>query len=206
MFLQNDLIQLICKPLLVTFLLFYFVAATNGVADSLKLLIIAALLFSIIGDTLLMFANNNEIYFILGLAGFLMAHLFYILCFHKIKNRENIAGRWPWAVAVGIYYGFIMSILIPHLGDMKIPVLVYGMVISFMLLIAALLYDMEDNRTARYILTGAILFVVSDSVLALNKFYHPFRFGGYVIMTTYIGAQYLLVKGLVRYILKEKNN
>ncbi len=206
MFLQNDLIQLICKPLLISFLLLFFVTATNGAADSLKFLGITALLFSIIGDTLLMFANNNEIYFILGLVGFLMAHLFYILCFHKIKNRENILGRWPWAIIVGVYYGFIMGILMPHLGGMKIPVLVYGMVISFMLLIAVLLYDMEDNRTARYILTGAILFVVSDSVLALNKFYHPLRFGGYLIMITYIGAQYLLVKGLVRYILKDKND
>ena len=149
-----------------------------------------------------MFANKNELFFLLGLSAFLLAHVFYIISFHKIKVKENIEGKWQWAIVVAIYYFFIISILMPHLGEMKIPVLVYGLVISFMLLVAALLYDLRDNKIARYILTGAILFVISDSILAINKFHHPFQTAGWVIMLTYVAAQYLLVQGLVKYINK----
>ena len=165
-----------------------------------------ALFFSIAGDTLLMFANKNELFFLLGLSAFLIAHIFYIICFHKIKTRENVEGKWQWAVVVAIYYFFIISILMPHLGELKIPVLVYGLVISFMLLVAMLLYDLEDNKTARYILTGALLFVLSDSVLAINKFHRPIAIGGWLIMLTYVSAQYLLVKGLIRYLTKPVQN
>lgn len=199
---QNDTIQFIFKPLLVTSLLLYFIAATKRNKSSLLVLASLALLFSIAGDTLLMFANKNELFFLLGLSAFLLAHVFYIISFHKIKVKENIEGKWQWAIVVAIYYFFIISILMPHLGEMKIPVLVYGLVISFMLLVAALLYDLRDNKIARYILTGAILFVISDSVLAINKFHHPFQTAGWVIMLTYVAAQYLLVQGLVKYINK----
>lgn len=200
MALQNDTIMFICKPLLVSSLLVYFLASTKNNVTSLKYLVALALLFSIAGDTLLMFANKAELFFLLGLSAFLIAHIFYIVAFHKIKVKEKVEGKWQWAVVVAIYYFFIISILMPHLGAMKIPVLIYGLVISFMLLVAMLLYDLPDNKTARYILTGAIFFVVSDSILAINKFHHPLEWGGGAIMLTYVAAQFLLTKGLIHYI------
>ena len=204
MALQNDTMMFICKPLLVTSLLAYFIVATRAVSSALIILVSLALLFSIAGDTLLMFANKNELFFLLGLSAFLIAHIFYIISFHKIKTRENVEGKWQWAVVVAIYYFFIISILMPNLGEMKIPVLVYGLVISFMLLVAMLLYDLEDNKTARCILSGALLFVLSDSVLAVNKFHRPIAIGGWLIMLTYVSAQYLLVKGFVRYLTRQE--
>lgn len=194
----------IFKPLLVTTLLLYFIAATKNIASRIKIPVALALVFSVAGDTLLMF-GRDEIFFLCGLGAFLMAHIFYIISFHRIKIAENVEGRWQWAVVVAIYYFFIISILMPGLGNMKIPVLAYGLVISFMLLVAMLLYDMEDNQTARYILTGAVFFVLSDSILAVNKFHRPLLMGDWLIMTTYIAAQYLLVMGLTRYIIQTKN-
>ncbi len=206
MALQSDIVMFICKPLLVSSLLIYFLSATKNVTSPLKYLTAFALLFSIAGDILLMFANNNELFFLLGLSAFLIAHIFYIITFHKIKTKEKIEGKWQWAVVVAIYYFFIISLLMPHLGEMKIPVLVYGLVISFMLLVAMLLYDLPDNKTAKYILTGAIMFVISDSMLAINKFYQPFEWGGWAIMLTYIAAQLLLTKGLTHYILSKSRS
>lgn len=197
---QNDTIQFIFKPLLVSSLLGYFMAAVKDTASPFKKWIVGALLFSVGGDTLLLFANKNELYFILGLLSFLIAHVCYIVCFHKIKQQEKIEGKWYAAIIVGVYYFFIMSFLIPHLGPLKIPVLVYGIVISFMLLLAMVLYDLADNKTARLLLTGAIFFVISDSVLAINKFYNPLPWGGWAIMITYILAQWLLANGAIRYI------
>ncbi|HMR85044.1 MAG TPA: lysoplasmalogenase [Niabella sp.] len=204
MAISNDVLLLIFKPLLVTSLLGYFISSTIQVSSTLKKWIIGALLFSIAGDTLLMFANNNELFFILGLIAFLIAHIFYIVCFHTIRTKEGITGKWYAAIIVAVYYFLIINFLLPHLGGLKYAVIIYGLVISFMLLIAMHLYDLKDNLTARYILTGAILFVVSDSVLAINKFYQPYTWGGWAIMITYTMAQWLLVKGCVRYILGNK--
>ncbi|WP_300604174.1 lysoplasmalogenase [Niabella sp.] len=200
MALQNDVLQFFLKPLLAGTLLGIFIAETAGIISPFKKWIIGALLFSAGGDTLLMFANNKELYFILGLVSFLIAHVFYILCFHFIKTQESVSGKWYTAIIVGVYYFFMMSFLLPHLDALKIPVLVYGIVISFMLLLAMHLYDLADHKTAQMILTGAIFFVVSDSVLAMNKFYHPTAWGGWAIMTTYVLAQWLLTRGMIRYI------
>ncbi len=197
---EQDSMQFIFKPLLISSLLFYFVYTTWRVTSSLKKWITGALIFSTTGDSLLMFANNNELFFILGLCAFLLAHLFYIYTFHQIRTTHQISGKWQVAIIVAIYYFLIINFLLPHLGGLKYPVIVYGLVISFMMLVAMHLYDLEDNITARHLLTGAILFVVSDSVLAINKFYHPYPWGGWAIMITYVLAQWLLVKGLTRYL------
>jgi uncharacterized membrane protein YhhN len=104
------------------------------------------------------------------------------------------------AIIVAVYYFFIISILLPDVGRMKIPVLVYGLVMSFMLLIAMHLYKLKNHIAAKYILTGAIFFVLSDSVLAINKFYHPFVLGAWIIMIPYLAAQYMLTYGMVQYL------
>lgn len=198
--LKNDMVQLITKPLLMIGLIVYFLLNTADKASGLKKWALMALLFSCLGDTLLMFANKNELYFILGLAAFLIAHVFYIITFHSIKKKEHIEGKWQFGIIVAIYYFFILSVLMPYLQDMKWPVIVYGFVISCMLFLAMLLYDMQDNRTARYLLTGAVFFIISDSVLAINKFYLSFSGAAWIIMITYVLAQWLITEGLVRYI------
>ena len=200
---QQHAIQMVFKPLLVSTMLGYFVSATLARESNLKKWIITALVFSIAGDTLLMFANQHEGFFLWGLIAFLLAHIFYIITFHPIRPTENISGKWQVAIIVAVYYFLLIGLLMPYLGSMKFPVIIYGLVISFMLLIATHIFDLKDNLTARYILTGAIFFVVSDSVLAINKFYQPYEWGAWAIMITYILAQWLIVKGCVRYLLNK---
>ncbi len=197
---QQQTLLLITKPLLITSLLWFFLVATKTNYSAIKWYAAAALFFSTAGDSLLMFAFRTELFFLAGLVAFLIAHAFYILCFHHIKTREDVPGKWQWAIVVTIYYAFIMSLLLPNTGSMKLPVILYGLVISFMLFVAALLYDLPDNKTARYILSGALLFVVSDSLLAINKFHHKFEQAGWMVMATYLAAQVLLAQGIIRYI------
>ena len=49
-------------------------------------------------------------------------------------------------------------------------------------------------------MAGALLFVISDSVLAINKFYHPFEIAGIIIMLTYGLAQFFIAEGAIQYI------
>ncbi len=83
---------------------------------------------------------------------------------------------------------------------MKIPVTVYGLVISTMLLFALHVASIKNREAAKWLLTGAILFVISDSVLAINKFYYPFEYSGVLIMLTYGMAQWFIVKGAILYL------
>lgn len=162
--------------------------------------IIAALLFSWIGDVLLQFEKADPLFFLLGLSSFLLAHVFYIFFFHQIRVKEQMASRWWLIIPVAAYYVGLIFLLSPHLGDMKLPVRVYGIVISLMLLLALHCLFMKDRITGRVLVTGALLFVISDSVLAINKFYSPFYGASIIVMLTYGLAQLLLVIGAVRYI------
>lgn len=193
----------ITKPLLVLLLADYFLLETRTISSSLKKWGLLALLFSWMGDVLLMFQGSDDIFFLLGLSAFLIAHIFYILLFHRIRVAEKIKSAIGYVIIVAVYYAALIGLLAPHLGEMKIPVVVYGIVISFMLMLALHLLSLSNKPAGRMIFTGALLFVASDSLLAINKFYQPFTAAGVLIMLTYGLAQFCIVRGLAFYLDKK---
>lgn len=198
--LNYKIAEYVFKPLIVIWLLSYFILQTRNVKSDLKKWIITALLFSWLGDVLLMLQGDNSIFFLLGLSAFLLAHLFYILFFHFVRIRENVKSRWYLLLIVVIYYALLISILSPWLEEMKLPVRIYGIVISFMFMLAMHMLFIKNNKAGLLMMAGALLFVISDSVLAINKFYHPFEMADLVVTTTYGFAQLLITEGAVRYI------
>jgi uncharacterized membrane protein YhhN len=198
--LENETIQSIFKPLLMITVGGYFLSQTNRINSSLKSWIIAALFFSWVGDILLMFQSKKEIFFLLGLSAFLMAHVFYIIFFHGIRIREHIKSNLWLLLVVVIYYAILITILSPHLGDMKSPVRIYGIVISFMFMLAMHMLLIKNKTAGNWMMLGALLFVISDSVLAINKFYHSFEVANIIIMLTYALAQFFISEGATRYI------
>ncbi len=199
---ENETLQTISKPLIVLTLIAYFITATSSLKSWLKKWIIIALFFSWVGDVLLMFEKRDSLFFLLGLSAFLLAHVFYILFFHAIRVMENIKSNVLFLLVVVVYYAILQSILEPFLGNMKLPVRVYGVVISFMLLLALHMLFIKQKTTGRWIATGACFFVISDTLLAINKFYLPFEYAGIVILLIYGLAQLFIIEGAVRYINK----
>ena len=108
---------------------------------------------------------------------------------------------------VALYYAALVTFLYPYLGEMKIAVPVYGIVISFMLLLALHMLFISNKPAGQMMAAGAVLFVVSDSLLAMNKFYSPFENAGLLIMLIYGLAQVIIVAGAIRYLrqIKVKN-
>ena len=197
---NNEILQYISKPLIIPVLIGYFLSQTGIVASSLKRWIIAALFFSWGGDVLLMFQPKDEIFFLLGLSSFLLAHIFYIIFFHHVRVREGIKSN-PWLLlVVAVYYEALIGWLSPYLGEMKLPVRIYGIVISFMFMLATHMLFIKNKWAGQWMMTGALLFVMSDSVLASNKFYQPFELAGVLIMLTYGFAQLFIVEGAIKYI------
>jgi uncharacterized membrane protein YhhN len=145
-----------------------------------------------------MFEKINPLFFIIGLLCFLISHLFYIVIFNNIRKDKNIRIRW-WVIFIILgYYGILLTSLFPHLGELKIPVAIYGAVISTMLFVALQLLYKKSNANL-LIVMGAVLFIASDSILAFNKFYSSFIAAGLLIMLTYAFAQYFITKGIVSY-------
>jgi uncharacterized membrane protein YhhN len=205
--LQVTLLEKICKPLLVPVLILYFILSLKNQSirelTKLKTWILLALFFSWAGDVLLMFQQDDPNFFLAGLSSFLFAHIFYIIFFHKLRVFENIPAKPLFLVLLVIYYGALVWWLNPYLGDMKLPVRIYGIVISFMCMLALHMLFLRNRTAGRYMMLGAVLFVVSDSLLAINKFYSSFELAGVLIMLTYGMAQLLIVTGAINYIRKQ---
>ena len=147
-----------------------------------------ALFFSWVGDMLLMLPQDL---FLVGLVSFLIGHLFYIRHFWDEWDRAIRPMQPLYLLGVVLYLIGLMAILYPTLGDMRVPVIVYGVIISSMLFLAL------QTGTSGYAI-GARLFVLSDSILAINKFGNSFLLAGTMIMLTYGLAQYFIVTGATR--------
>ena len=198
--LQQKGLQFVFKPLIIPVLFGYLDAQTKSLTTGLGKWISAALFFSLLGDTLLMFDERDPIFFMLGLAAFLIAHIFYILFFYKVRVREPVKLKPGLGGVVLVYYTALIILLYPHLADMKIPVLVYGLVISIMFMLAMHMLFIKNIPAGKWMMVGALLFVISDSTLAINKFYKPFEAAGVLIILTYGLAQLFIVEGAGRYI------
>lgn len=203
--LENNLLQTIFKPMIITTLIGYFDSQVKNLMAGLAKWIVLGLLFSLGGDVLLMFQSKNDIFFLLGLSSFLIAHIFYIIFFHKVRVREQVNSNIVLLAIVVVYYVGLIAFLSPHLGDMKLPVRIYGIVISFMFMLAMHMLFIKNKEAGKWMMLGALLFVISDSVLAINKFYQSFELAGVVIMITYGLAQLFIVEGASRYLHSKDN-
>jgi uncharacterized membrane protein YhhN len=162
--------------------------------------LLTALVFSLIGDCFLIFTSKSELFFILGLISFLCSHIFYILLFSKQKtivNRSKSKSYYFNFVFILLYLLVFLWILVPKLGDLTIPVIVYAIILSLMCAAAANGNAFWEQTGKQNVMFGALFFVISDSILAFDKFYAPIPMGSFLIMLTYILAQYFIVKGIL---------
>jgi uncharacterized membrane protein YhhN len=193
-------LEFIAKPIILVSLILLVLIQTKSTVSAEKSLLLGALIFSWAGDVLLMFQPYNELFFLLGLSAFLIAHIFYISYFLRIRRNERLPlFGWPF-ILVGAYYVLLIVLLTPHLREMKIPVWIYGLVISAMMAMALHMRYLHDRRPGSQLLLGAALFVVSDSLLAINKFYQTFSFAGGFVILTYGLAQIFMVKGAIQHL------
>jgi len=189
------------KPLLMVTLLIYYLTARKSTATLLTWLVSGALIFSWAGDVLLMYQSRMENLFLAGVGAFLVAQIFYIIAYRQAIDREAqvpmskfVAFRLVFLI---VYGGGLLFILHEQLGDMFIPVAAYTAVIITMGISAMLRKGKTTDNSFILVYSGALLFIMSDSMLAINRFSHPLVQSGLLIMATYIAAQYLIVKGLL---------
>jgi len=155
-----------------------------------RLLIMAALFFSLAGDLFLL----SEKRFLYGVVAFLVSHVFYFIAFVNETENFNFLIFAPIILFTGSYFLIIKKSL---KSKMVIPIAVYVTVISLMLWSAANLFFASENNNSLIIFIAAILFTISDSVLAWNKFVNKFKFAQLIILPTYYAAQLLFAVSVI---------
>lgn len=181
-----DVLIYIFKPLTMVFIILIAVLAKSPPSRKYRYAIIAGLLFSLVGDIFLMLPMDL---FIAGLLSFLIAQLIYTYAFRSGRSwRFKLLAILPFV----IFGVLIFAFLLPGLNGMAVPVAVYVVVIMTM---AWQAWDQWDQVRARWALLafiGAVFFVISDSILALNKFGEPFVAARALTLSTYYLAQWMI--------------
>lgn len=163
--------------------------AADKLQGSTKRFMLTGLFLSLAGDVLL---SLNGL-FIQGLGAFLLAQLSYTVLFLKQAKWQPI--RLIWCALIVLYTGACIGFILPHTGDLKVVVTAYLCAITLMALSAGFRGDKDFLICA----SGAFVFMVSDTLIAINKFVTPFHGSGAAIMTTYYIAQFLITYGVIRH-------
>lgn len=194
-----DLLVVAAKPLLVPLLAAWLVATARRQAVRSPLTwLLAGLGFAWLGDLALM-ADGN-LFFALGLVGFLAMQACYILAFTRVPG-PGLVRAWKVALVPFIAYWIGMNLLVwPGAGTMRIPVLVYSAVLLAMAAAALDLVLRVPRPLGWRVFWGAALFVVSDSLIAVTAFGPLESSPGLsaAVMSTYIAAQALIITGFAR--------
>lgn len=195
--------RIFTKPLILIALWGFFIFSSKELKGTiLRKTISAALIFSWMGDVMLMFPDL----FLYGLGAFLMAHICFIIGFKLAQINPFAIGTVNFLrlffVNLPIYLAAAMVYFLinPGLGALKIPVVVYLIVIVLMVTSARERFGKTNAASFWQVFIGGSFFMVSDGVLAINKFFQPFPESGVIVMGTYIIAQFLIVRGILAHL------
>lgn len=199
-------LEMVVKPLMMIILSSWFFFNSRRYGDRFTLMVQAGLFFSLVGDVALMFQHLDEFFFLIGLSAFLLAHICYTIAF--IRNISEVGG-WDGLLMGGIvalvvmlygtWFGWELSERLDR--NMLIPVLGYVVAIGLMATLAGFRWMRTFARSFWTVLVGAALFMVSDSLLATNRFIRPLEWSPAVITLTYAAAQFLIAGGCLLHVL-----
>jgi uncharacterized membrane protein YhhN len=174
----------IFKPLTMVFILLIAIVGQTAL-PFYKYMIITGLLFSLAGDIFLMLPTDR---FVAGLVAFLIAHLLYIVAF---VSEISVLMWWPMIPFV--IYGIVIYIMLASsLGKLKVPVLIYVVVILIMAWLAWERWSQTGQSGALLASIGAVLFIISDAILAIDRFRGAFKLSRASNLITYFAAQLLI--------------
>jgi alkenylglycerophosphocholine hydrolase len=174
------------KPL--TTLLIIAVAASISIETPYARWVLVALAFSLCGDVFLMFgdgARASDRAFIAGLVSFLLAHVAFVAAFVQGVGAPNLPG---WLAAVVFAAIGLLFVLLPRAGRLKLPVLVYCLVLAGMAFAAAARHETFGDAASLRAVLGALLFMVSDALLGVRRFVGRYPHAQALILSTYWGA------------------
>jgi uncharacterized membrane protein YhhN len=202
-----SLLQLLLKASIIPSLIVFFLINRGRIYYKEDKYIIAALIFSWIGDVLLQIQNGGDTLFLLGLISFLLTHIFYTIVFFGTKGEFIFLKTKRLLMLVIILYGALtIYTIMPGLGNLQIPVTIYGIIITGMVIAALSRFGKVNDVSYLLVFLGAVLFLISDSFIAINRFKQAFPIAGLLVMLTYISGQFMIISGTIKQYQVKKNN
>ncbi|MBN2658044.1 MAG: lysoplasmalogenase [Spirochaetales bacterium] len=194
-------IRYFTKPLLMPLLALYYLA---GNPDP-SILMILAIAGGWLGDLFLMIPDPEKTrrWFKPGLVAFLLGHIFYMSVFFR-ASAGKIELTMPVIILAGfvlVYCALVFLKLKPYMGKLAPAITVYIVVIAAMGISAVLCLPGQELTPAVTVIAGAMIFMVSDTVNAWNKFAKEVPRERVITMTTYLAGQGLLVAGYLGFLL-----
>lgn len=185
------------KPLIMISLIGFAYSIPDAREIRGKSLFMLGMLFALVGDILLLFKG----YFLQGLGTFLVMQWCYLLAFRKdLKQLVSASFAITYlAIIIGCIL-LLLSNLATHLEDdsLLFAIVVYGASIGLMVWMSFLRKKSVGNASYSLVIIGGILFAISDSLIAWNKFVVPVAESHFWIMSTYMMAQYLITRGFLK--------
>jgi uncharacterized membrane protein YhhN len=164
-------------------------AAPGAAGSSYAGLVATGLVLSAVGDVSLVFPAG----FLAGLSAFFAAHCCYIAAFAP-GAAATTTTLWA-AVALATFAGAMLRYLWPYVARLRVPVIVYVASLATMAGCAIARASAAPAGPAEAgAAIGAVSFLVSDGVLAVNRFARPFPGAHAVVMATYYLAQTLIAR------------
>lgn len=192
-----DSLVFIFKPFILLSLLFLY---AHSVINKNKLYVVA-LIFSFFGDVFLLY--SGDILFKFGLSSFLIAHLLFIAIVIKRIDKRKFSTILTAIIPFSIVLFLLLFLLKDSLNELFIPVLIYGITICVFGVVSLIDFLNTKSKNSLIMLIGAIVFISSDAILAINKFYITVLILQIVVMVTYISAQYLIYRSMI--LITDKN-
>ncbi len=197
---------LILKATIIPALMIYYHYKVKKRYCFLHILILSGLFFAWLGDIFFYVSGNRScievnktVFFLIAISFFSLTQISYIIAFFLPKGRNPVLNRRIYLLFLVIAYGaLIIWLLYRGLGDMRVPVIIYTFLILTMFLAALNRHGKVNGVSFMLVSLGALFFVISDSMLAINKFYQKIDFARILIMSSYVIAQYLIATGCIK--------
>ncbi len=180
-------VHYIAKPLTTLLIIAVALLMPDAVSPLYRLLVLLGLAASLAGDVLLMLPER---YFVAGLSAFALAHISYIFAF--MWARAGAPVTWYLPILLALYGAIVLAALWRHLGNIRLPVVVYIIVIELMAWQALEVWLAARSLGSGLAALGALLFVASDTVLAFEKFRGGVPYANALILGAYYAAQFLI--------------
>lgn len=182
------------KPWIVITLAIHFYYNCLHLSQEERLLVFLALTFSLVADFILI--TDSLTFLIVGMSMFILAKVCYAILF-SFKARFDIDRLLPFLAVVLLYCLFILYYVYDGVGELFIPVLVYIFVTLTMAKMAYLRYNMVNKNSYYHVLAGAVLFMISETIMGFYSFYKPLPYTYTSVLLTYGLSQFFIIRGII---------
>lgn len=182
------------KLCVVISLMIHFFYNSSSLLKKERVLIFLALLFSLIADAVLITDNLTSL--IVGMSLFIFAKICYIIVYY-FNAQFDIDRLLAFLAVTLLYCLFIMYFLYDGIAKLLVPVVIYTLVSLIMTKMAYLRYKIVNNKSYYLVLMGAILFMISETIMAFYNFYIPLPYSYTLVMLTYAFSQFFSIRGIL---------